>query len=89
MFKRKRKSSVFIYVPGSKFCEAEGHLSMGSFLQDAVISSAPIIGKYIDKHELYRHRPLRKVKVTNIYKIENISCVRYVMKVTPVSGIER
>ena len=89
MFKRKRKSSVFIYVPGSKFCEAEGHLSMRSCLKDAVINSAPRIGKYIDKQELYRQCPPRKVKDTNISEIENTSCVINVMKVNPVSVIER
>ena len=51
-FGEKRKSTGFIYVPGSKFRLAEGHLSMRSCLQDAVIISDPRIGKYIDKSEL-------------------------------------
>ena len=58
-FGRKRKSIGFIYLPGSKFCEAEGHLSMRSCLQDAVINSAPRIGKQINKLELYRQFPPR------------------------------
>ena len=62
---------------------------MRSCLQDAVINSDPRIGKYIDKHELYRQYPPRKVKDTNISEIENTSCMRNVMKVTPVSGIQR
>ena len=41
----KIKLTGFIYLPGSKFCEAEGHLMMRSCLQDAVISSVPRIGK--------------------------------------------
>ena len=86
-FGKKRKSTGFIYIPGPKFREAEGHLSMRSRLQDAVINSAPRIGKYIDKHEFYRQCPPRRVKDTNIYKIENTSCVRNCMKVTPVFGI--
>ena len=53
-FGRKRKSTGFIYLPGSKLCEAEGHLMMRSCLQYAVINSAPRIGKYINKLELYR-----------------------------------
>ena len=53
-FGKKIKSTGFICVPGSKFCEAEGHLSMRSCLKYAVISSAPRIGKYTNKHEFYR-----------------------------------
>ena len=87
-FGNKIKSTGFIYVPGSKFREAEGHLSMRSSLQDAIINSAPRIVRYIDKHELYRQCPPRKVKDTNISEIENTSCVRNVMKVNPVFGIE-
>ena len=52
-FGKKRKSTRFIYVSGSELYESEGHLSMRSYLQDAVINSAPRIGKYIDKQELY------------------------------------
>ena len=65
-FGKKRKSTGFIYLPGSKFREAEGHLSMRSCLQDAVINYAPRIGKYINRHELYRQCYPRKVKDTNI-----------------------
>ena len=79
-FGQDRKSTGFIYPPGSKFREAEGHLSMSSCLQDAVINSAPRIGKYIDNHELYRQCPPRRVKDTNISEIENNSCVRNVMR---------
>ena len=78
-----------MFFPGSDFREAEGHLSMRSCLQDAVINYATRIGKYIDKQELYRQFPPRKVKDTNISDIENTSCVRNFMKVAPVSGIER
>ena len=53
-FGRKRKAAGCIYLPGSDFREAEDHLSMRSCLQDAVINSAPRIGKYINKQELYR-----------------------------------
>ena len=58
-----------MFLPGSDFLEAEGHLSMRSYLQDVVINSAPRIRKYIDKQELYRQCPPRKVKDTNIYEI--------------------
>ena len=53
-FGRKRKSSGFIYLPGSKLREAEGCLTMRSCLQDSVINSSPRIVKYINKLELYR-----------------------------------
>ena len=62
---------------------------MRSYLQDAVINSAPRIGKYIDKQELYRQCPPIKVKDSNISEIENTSCVINVIEVTPVFGIER
>ena len=62
---------------------------MRSCLQDAVIISDPRIGKYIDKQEFYRKCPPRIVKDTNISDIENTSYMRNVMKVNPVSGIER
>ena len=48
-FGRKRKSTGFIYLNGPRSCEAEGHLKMQSCLQDAVINSAPRIGKYNNK----------------------------------------
>ena len=83
----EKKSTGFIYLPGSKFCEAEGHLSMRSCLQYAVFNSTPRIGKYINKMELYKNFPPRRVKYTKISEIENTSCVRDVMRVNPVSGI--
>ena len=60
---------------------------MSSYLNDAAINSAPRIGKYTNKQEFYRQCPHRKLKDTNKSEIENTSCVRKVMKVTPVSGI--
>ena len=86
-FGKKRKSTGFMFFPGSDFREAEGPLLMRSCLQDAIINSSPRIGKYIDKQELYIQCLPRKVKDTNISEIENTSCVRNVMKLTPVSGI--
>ena len=50
-FCRKIKPIGFIYPPGSKLCDAEGHFTMRSCLQDSVINSAPRIGKYINKVE--------------------------------------
>ena len=46
-FGRKRKTTGLIFLPGSGFCEAEGNLKMRSCLQDAVINSAPRIGKLL------------------------------------------
>ena len=68
-FGRKRKSTEFIYLPGSKFREAEGYLKMRSRLQDAVINYAPSIGKLINKMELYRQCPPRRVKDTKMTDI--------------------
>ena len=87
-FGRKRKPTGFIFLPGSGFREAEGNLKMRSCLQDAVIDSAPRIGKFINKQELYRQFPPRRVKDSHISEIEDSECVRNVMNITPVSGIE-
>ena len=62
---------------------------MRSCLQYAVFNSTPRIGKYINKMELYKNFPPRRVKYTKISEIENNSCVRNVMRVNPESGIER
>ena len=51
-FGRKRKPTGFIYLPGSKYREAESHLIMRSCLKDAVIIYAYRIGKCINKLEL-------------------------------------
>ena len=63
-FGRKRKPTGFIYLPGSKLREAEGHLLMRSCIQDAVYNSAPSVGKYINKLDLYRQCPSTRVKDT-------------------------
>ena len=70
-FGRKRKSTEFIFLPGSKKCEAGVHLTMRSCLQYSVINSAPPIGKYINKLELYRQCPPRRVK--------DKKCLRYII----------
>ena len=48
-FGRKRKSTGFIYLPGSKFSKSGAHSNMRSSLKYAVINSDPGIGKYINK----------------------------------------
>ena len=53
-FGRKRKPTGCIFLSGSGFREAEGNSKMRSCLQDAVINSAPRIGNFINKQELYR-----------------------------------
>ena len=68
-FRRKSKSNGFMYLPGSKFHEAEGHLTMRSCLKDAVTNSEPRIGKYTNKLELYRQCPPRIVKYTKMSEI--------------------
>ena len=88
-FGRKRKPSGCIFLSGSGFGEAEGNLIMRSCLKDAVINYAPRIGKFINKQELYRQCPPRRVKNSHVSNIEDSSCVRNVMNVTPVLGINR
>ena len=77
-----------LFLPGSGFREAEGNLKMKSCLQYAVINSAPRIGKFMNKLELYRHFPPRRVKDSHISEIEDSARVRNFMNITPVSGIE-
>ena len=48
-FGRKIKSTGYIYLPGSKYREADGHLKLRSCLQYAVINSSLRIGKYVNK----------------------------------------
>ena len=62
---------------------------MSSYLHDSIISSAPRIGQYTNKNELYRQLPLRRVKGTNINEIESYSCARNFRIVTQVLNIER
>ena len=86
---RKRKPTECIFLPGSGFREAEGNLKMRSCLQDDVINSAPRIGKFIHKLGLYIQCPPRRVKNSHISEIVNSSCVRNVMNMNPVSGIDQ
>ena len=60
-----------------------------SYLQYADINSAPRIGKFINKLELYNQCPPRRVKDTNMSEIENFLCVKHVINVTPSLHIER
>ena len=46
-FGGKRKLTVYIYLPGYKYREVEGHLKLRSCLQDTLIKYSPKIGKYI------------------------------------------
>ena len=88
-FGRKRKSTGYIYLPGSQYSEPRGYLKLKSYLQDAVINYSPKIGKYVNKLEFYNQCHPRRVKDTNTSNIEYYLCVRTVMNVTPVLKIER
>ena len=48
-FGRKRKSTGYIYLPGSQYREYEVHLKLRSCLHDAFINSAPSIKKFTNK----------------------------------------
>ena len=61
---------------------------MRSCLQDDVINSDPRIRNFINKMELYRQCPPRRVKISHISEIEYSACVRNVMNINPVLGIE-
>ena len=89
IFGKKRKSNGYIYLHGSKFCEARGHFAMRSCLQYDVNNSAPRILKYIYNLKFYIQCPPRRVKDTKMTEIENNSYVKSPMKVTPVARIKR
>ena len=59
-----------------------------SCLQYAVINYFPRIGKYTNKHKLYRKFLPRRVKGIKMTDIENTLCMRIVMNVTPLFEIE-
>ena len=48
-FGKKIKATGCIFLPWSRFREAESNLKMRLCLQDAVINYAPRIGKFINK----------------------------------------
>ena len=64
----KRKPTGYIYLTGFQFRKAEGHLKLRSCLHDTIIKSAPRIGKYINKNELYSQCTPQIVKATNMNK---------------------
>ena len=69
-FGRKRKPTGCIFLSGSGLRDTEGNSNMRSCLQDAAINSAPRIGKFINKEELYRHCPPRRVNNSHISEKE-------------------
>ena len=62
-FGRKRKPTGCMFISGSGLRDAVGNYKLRSCLQDAVINSAPRIGKFINKQELYRQCPPRRVRI--------------------------
>ena len=69
-FGRKIKPTGYIYLDGSRYCEAKGHLKLRLSLQGAIINSASNIVKYTKELELYNQRPPRKVKDSNMSEIK-------------------
>ena len=64
-----------MYLKVSPYRDAEGSSQLRSCLHDAIINSAPRIGIFFDKSELYRQRPPRRVKDTHIKELEKCECV--------------
>ena len=83
-FGKKGKATGYIFIPGTQFHEAEIHLKMRSYIHNDIINSAPSIGKYMNKHELYRKCPPRRVKYKITNEIKNETCVINFTTVTPV-----
>ena len=78
---------MYIYIHSPQFLEAEGQLELSSFLHDAIIKSVSSIEKYINKNQLYRKFPCKRVKDMIMIEIDNVSCVRNIMTVAPVLKI--
>ena len=72
-FGRKRKSNGYIYPPGSKYRESEGHFNLRLFFQYAVVNIVPSIGKQTNKLELYNKCPHRRVKNTRLGPSQDVS----------------
>ena len=80
----KRNISVFIYLPGYQFRQAEIYLKLRSCLDDSVINAAAFIGKFTNKNEFHRQCPPILVKDTNLIEIKDASCVYIDMTISPV-----
>ena len=87
LVKKENQLGAFFFL-GQDSLKLKITLKMRSCLQDAVINYAPRTRKFINKLEIYRQCPPRRVKNSHIYEIENSSCVKFFMNVTPVSGID-
>ena len=68
---RKRKATVYVYITGSPYRDAEGSSHLISCLHDAIINAAPGIGGEINKYKLYRQCLPRRVKDTHIEELKN------------------
>ena len=85
----KKKINRIYFITDSQLHDSKGHLKLRSYLHGDIIKSAQRIGKYINKNELYRTLPPRRVKYTTTNKIDNHSCVRNVTTMTPVLKKEK
>ena len=86
---RKRKVTGYVLLSGSPYRDAEGSPQIRSCLHDAIINASLRIGGKMDKFELYRQCPPRRVKDTKIKDLEKFECVSSVMTIAPVLIIDR
>ena len=63
---RKQRATGYVYLKVSSYCDAEGSSQLRSCLHDAIIHASPIIGRKIDKLELYRQCTHRRLKDTHM-----------------------
>ena len=63
---RKQKATGYVYITGATYLDAEGLSQLRSYLHDAIINSAPIIGGKMEKFEFYRQCSPRRVRNTEI-----------------------
>ena len=88
IFRKKRKGSRFCVSKNSPYSDAEESSHLRSCLRDAIINAAPRIGG-IDKLELYRQCPPRRVKDIHITELKKCECVSSIMTIAPVLNIDR
>ena len=63
---RKWKTTGYVYITGSPYCDAEVSSQLRSYLHDEIINAAPRMGGGVDKFGFYRQCSPRRMKDTEI-----------------------
>ena len=86
---RKQRATGYVYLNGSPYLDAEGLSQLISCLRLDIINAAPIIGGGVDKLELYRQCPPRRLKDTYLKELGKCECLSSLITIVPVLNTER